>query len=45
MDRLGASVDFIFISMDDILVVIRDEQTCLPHIRQLLEKLREFVWC
>jgi hypothetical protein len=28
--------------MDDILVVSRDEQTCLQHIRQLLEKLREF---
>jgi hypothetical protein len=40
--RLGAGMDFIFIYMDDILVASRDMESHLLHLRQLLEKLREF---
>jgi hypothetical protein len=43
MGRLGAGMDFIFIYMDDILVASRDMESHLLHLRQLLEKLREFV--
>ena len=42
MDRIGAGLDFVFIYLDDILVASPDEQTHKAHLRELLQRLREY---
>ena len=41
MDRLMASLDFVFVYLDDILIASPDQQTHLQHLRLVLERLRE----
>jgi hypothetical protein len=41
IDRLMASLDFVFVYLDDILSASPDQQTHLQHLRLVLERLRE----
>ena len=42
MDRLGVDLPFVFIYLDDILIASPDMATHERHIRQVLERLRQF---